>query len=451
MDRLCKFSIIGELLILILLVGTPAHSKPWRNVGPISASDISWKEGIGICGGDRTRLYSLTGRGSLSVLPFLGGNKYPDGMQEAITSWVAAHPEARAVPVEAYPFLSNSVGRIYVWLVDGDQNLNVHLLKEGFFRASNLLPYLRTEDLLIPPKEMLAFRKKISAFEIAAAKAGKGIWAQGEVDPGFPAGSLEYPGMTPLAELEGMAEAEDETKYGPKASEKELIRIGNGNDNAAAWAALRELDRRAKAGTISSQGFDSLISAGLERQGDPRRDWQHFFGSLLDLAYQQGRLSKAQIDRYTRQAILPSFKIHVMPDKVEPLILIVSGGDRIGESRSMNIRPGDSETRPLLTVEGRFEQLKIDGIPVRKLEKIGQGIQIFWYQINGVNGNQGFRAWPEQRLSPGSHTLTGLLETRIFTGIDPWNAAGMGRSHAGDNPPAATHRWEIESSFTMHE
>lgn len=451
MDRLCKFSIIGELLILILLVGTPAHSKPWRNVGPISASDISWKEGIGICGGDRTRLYSLTGRGSLSVLPFLGGNKYADGMQEAITSWVAAHPEARAVPVEAYPFLSNSVGRIYVWLVDGDQNLNVHLLKEGFFRASNLLPYLRTEDLLIPPKEMLAFRKKISAFEIAAAKAGKGIWAQGEVDPGFPAGSLEYPGMTPLAELEGMAEAEDETKYGPKASEKELIRIGNGNDNAAAWAALRELDRRAKAGTISSQGFDSLISAGLERQGDPRRDWQHFFGSLLDLAYQQGRLSKAQIDRYTRQAILPSFKIHVMPDKVEPLILIVSGGDRIGESRSMNIRPGDSETRPLLTVEGRFEQLKIDGIPVRKLEKIGQGIQIFWYQINGVNGNQGFRAWPEQRLSPGSHTLTGLLETRIFTGIDPWNAAGMGRSHAGDNPPAATHRWEIESSFTMHE
>jgi len=450
MNRSCKFSIIGELLILILLLGTPAHSKPWRNVEPIWASDISWKEVVGICGGDRTRLYSLTGRGGLSI-PFLGGNKYPDGIKGAITSWVAAHPKARAIPVEAYPFFSNSVARIYVWLVDGDENLNVHLLEEGFFRASNLLPYLRAEDLLIPSKEMWAFRKKISAIEIAAAKAGKGIWAQGEVDPGFPSGSLEYPGMTPLAELEGMAEAEDKTKYGPKASEKELIRIGKGNDNAASWAALRELVRRAKAGTISSQGFDSLISSGLERQGDPGREWQHFYGSLLDLAYQQTRLSKAQIDRYIRQAILPRFKIHVMPGKVEPLILIFSGGDRIGESRAMNIRSGDSEPRPLLTVEGRFEQLKIDGIPVKKLEKAGQEIQIFWYQINGVNGGRGFQAWPGQRLAPGSHTLTGRLETRIFAGIDTWNAAGTGRAHAGDNPPAATHRWEIESSFTIHE
>ena len=450
MDRPGKFSIIGALLILILLVGTPAHSKPWRNVEPLSASDISWKAVSGICGGDKTRMYSLTGRGGLSI-PFIGGNKDPDGMEETITSWVAAHPKARAIPVEAYPFFSNSVARIYVWLVDGDENLNVHLLEEGFFRAGNLLPYLRAEDLLIPSKEIWAFRKKISAIEIAAAKAGKGIWAQGEVDPDFPSGSLEYPGMMSLAELEGMAEAEDETKYGPKASEKELIRIGKGNDNAASWAALRELVRRAKAGTISSQGFDSLIFAGLERQGDPGREWQHFYGSLLDLAYQQKRLSKAQIDRYTRQAILPRFKIHVMPGKAEPLILIFSGGDRIGESRAMNIRPGSSEPRPLLTVEGRFEQLKIDGIPVKKLEKAGQEIQIFWYQINGVNGGQGFRVWPEQRLAPGSHTLTGRLETRIFTGIGIWNAAGTGRAKVGDNPPAATQRWEIESSFTMHE
>ncbi len=450
MDRLCKFSIIGEFLILIIIVGTPAHAKPWRNVEPISASDISWKEVVGICGGDKTRLYSLTGRGGLSI-PFLGGNQYPPGMEEAIISWVAAHPKARAIPVEGYPFFSNSVARIYVWLVDGDENLNVQLLKEGFFRASSLLPYLRGEDLLIPPQEMRAFRKKISAFEIAAAKAGKGIWAQGEVDPGFPSGSLEYPGMMSLAELEGMAEAEDQSKYGPKASEKELIRIGQGNDNAASWAALRELVRRAKVGTISSPGFDSLISAGLERQGDPGREWQRFYGSLLDLAYQQKRLSKEQIDRYTRQAILPRCQIHVLPGKVESLILIVAGGDRIGESRAMNIRSGASEPRPLFTVEGRFEQLKIDGIPVKKLEKAGQDIQCFWYQVNGVNGGQGFRLWPGERLAPGAHTLTGFLETRIFTGIRIWNAAGTGRANAGDNPPAATQRWEIASSFTMHE
>ena len=67
MNRPCKFSVIGKFLILILLVATPAHSKPWRNFEPISASDISWKGVVGICGGDRTRLFSLTGRGGLSI------------------------------------------------------------------------------------------------------------------------------------------------------------------------------------------------------------------------------------------------------------------------------------------------------------------------------------------------------------------------------------------------
>ncbi len=67
--------------------------------------------------------------------------------------------------------------------------------------------------------------------------------------------------------------------------------------------------------------------------------------------------------------------------------------------------------------------------PWRNVEPI-PAADITWKEVNGI---------------------TGRLETRIFTGIDTWNAAGTGGVHAGDNQPATTQRWEIESSFTMHE
>ena len=121
-------------------------------------------------------------------------------------SWLSQHPKARAVPVEAYPFLSASLARVYVWIVDGDENLNVHLVQEGFFRASTQLPTLRTADLLVSAQEFKSFRKKIIAAEIAAANAEKGIWKQDDRDPRYPPGELEFPGIRELAEFERMAE-----------------------------------------------------------------------------------------------------------------------------------------------------------------------------------------------------------------------------------------------------
>jgi len=206
MHRFCKYYIIGGFLSLILLVAGPALSKPWRQFEPIPASRITWKGFIGHDGGDKIRMYSLRARGTVS-LPGLGGNRYPASLKQYIASWMAEHPKARVVPIEAYPFLSKTVARIYVWVVDGNENLNIHLVKEGFFRASGLLPILRTADLFISAQELAAFRKKISAAEIAAAKAKNGLWAKAEIDSKFPPGALEFPGIMALSKLEHTAES----------------------------------------------------------------------------------------------------------------------------------------------------------------------------------------------------------------------------------------------------
>ncbi|PQP32756.1 hypothetical protein C6A36_02800, partial [Desulfobacteraceae bacterium SEEP-SAG10] len=98
---------------------------------------------------DKTRLYHLTGRGGLEI-PFLakGPNETElDARAAYIGRWLERHPKAMALPVEAYPFFSKTVARIYIWILDGPDNLNLDLVREGFISGSSLMTNLRFEDL----------------------------------------------------------------------------------------------------------------------------------------------------------------------------------------------------------------------------------------------------------------------------------------------------------------
>jgi len=207
MKRFSKILLCIGCLLACLSLPAAGLAKAWRNLEPIPAAAITWKKGfIGMVGEDKTRLYHLTGRGGLSI-PFLSSGPSEeelDARAAYIEQWLEKHPQAMAVPVEAFPFFSKTVARVYVWIVDGTDHLNLDLVREGFISGSALMTNLRVEDLYITGKQLWAFREQAAKAEIQAAEAEKGIWKDAE--PRYPPGKLEYPSFEELARFERAAE-----------------------------------------------------------------------------------------------------------------------------------------------------------------------------------------------------------------------------------------------------
>ena len=200
---------MGFIFACLNLPGT-GHAGPWRDLKPIPAAAITWQKGfIGTVDQDKTRLYHLTGSGDLHI-PFL--SKGPDETELDARSaymrrWLAQHPKAMALPVEAYPFFSKTVARIYIWILDGPDSLNLDLVREGFITGSSLMTNLRFEDLYVTGKQIWTLREQAAAAEMQAAKAKKGIWADSNYRNANPPGKIAYPGLEELARFEEAAES----------------------------------------------------------------------------------------------------------------------------------------------------------------------------------------------------------------------------------------------------
>ena len=420
----CRAGFIIGLCALILCVPDMALAKPWRNLKPIPAASIAWQEGfLGIVGDDKTRMCHLTGQGSIGLIPFLA--KGPDATElnaraQYISQWLKQHPQAQAIPVEAYPFFSNSVARIYIWIIDGQAHLNLDLVKEGLISGDSMMTILRFEDLYISGKQLWAFRKKVATAEIEAAGANKGIWADPEFKRANQPGKIFYPGMEELARFEHAAAntPDPPATYDAKTSEEALLRIASGDDNAESYNALAELIRRAESGSITSSGYSQLITEGLARQADHARAWRGQYGSLIELAFQQERLSDKQVARYARQAIVPALQTSwaQKPNRPQPL-LTIRNEIRVGRVKTRAVFKDNTSRKLLLTASYRLWQLQIDGVPVNNFQASKKGEKTWARQLRGGGQARQFHLEPGQTLLPGLHTLTGKLEIRILKGI----------------------------------
>lgn len=452
MHKLYRDYIMGGFVILSLLVASAVHAKPWRNIDSIPATRIKWMGLSGTDGDDKTRLYSIKAQGSV-FKPYPQKPPYPENVQIYVESWLSKHPEARVIPVEAYPFLSASLARVYVWIVDGDENLNIHLVEEGFFRGSTQVPMLRTADLLVSALESRAFRKKLAAAEIAAANAGKGIWKQDDRDPGMPPGKLIYPGIRALAEFEHMAENTLKPKppltYGPEKPEADLLGIFFGDDGTAAFAARSELLRRAESGELSRKAFSSLIAVGLDQQ--LLEYWEPFYGSLIQLAFQHGKLAETLLKRYARQAISLHFLVKTKLLKPNtPLVnFTIKRKGRFARTRAPKMIADRQTSERLITTEFHIDQIKVDGEPALK-GRTGKGLKETWlYQSWRGNKVQPVTVITDPPVIPGPHTLTGVLSVRYLTGIAAWNAAGQRKALPEGIPILLEERYNIDLDFTV--
>jgi hypothetical protein len=100
------------LLSLTLSTSAFGSSAPHQETPRkgLPASSIEWHALLGK--GGEGRIYSLAGQGFMRI-PFLASPDLDDGLDEFLRTWLERHPRAVVVPVESYPFLSESTHLVY--------------------------------------------------------------------------------------------------------------------------------------------------------------------------------------------------------------------------------------------------------------------------------------------------------------------------------------------------
>ncbi|SAL67333.1 hypothetical protein AWB69_07713 [Caballeronia udeis] len=151
-----------------------------------SAEELHFKSIFAQRSGERA-LYCLLGNGFF-VSP------RSDGVDQKIGKWLVGHPEANVIIVDTLP-TGGKLGTInYVWIVSGDENLNVSLVRDGDFPGGVMadpVEYISalkaesggsssikaTPQRLVTEEQYQAFRQRIVEAEKLARSEKKGIWS----------------------------------------------------------------------------------------------------------------------------------------------------------------------------------------------------------------------------------------------------------------------------------
>ena len=139
------------------------------------AAEVQWSDWFGQDPKDPSRSYTLLGRGFFQAAS-------AENTEQVIHQWLAQHPEATLRPVGRLPWFGARQAKselIYVWVVDRDHNLNLHLVEQGCVPAGTMeSPVIEVEA---PFQDYLEFLKSVVAGEESARDAGLGYWGSREV------------------------------------------------------------------------------------------------------------------------------------------------------------------------------------------------------------------------------------------------------------------------------
>lgn len=142
---------------------------------PFPISEVDWKDTMGGHAKFPNTLLTLMSRGFIGM-PFMGDPTFCDDMDQQIADWIKAHPNARVVPVSLLP-LGDEFSFMYVWIVDGAENLNLLLVRNGCCTAEQ---QAMTEmgQLLITKDETIKFAAQVEQAQQLAIQKKSGIWAK---------------------------------------------------------------------------------------------------------------------------------------------------------------------------------------------------------------------------------------------------------------------------------
>lgn len=136
------------------------------------ASSITWDGNLGGRKEEPHNIYDLMSRGG-----FLAPTS--ENYKDPIKAWLAKHPGADVIVVYTSSFLTQfpDSKRKWVWAVDRDDNLNIHLVRSGGCEAWTML-LEKGDKAHVTRKEYEAFVEKIIEAESLAKKERLGIWSE---------------------------------------------------------------------------------------------------------------------------------------------------------------------------------------------------------------------------------------------------------------------------------
>src|SRR4029434_7950275 len=164
-----KRTIIGMFLFLTLLVCFAPAKTP---------SEIKWLDTIGQ---DKTipdPLYSVL------FLGFLRQELSPD-CRTQMAAWLEKHPRATVVPIaidETFDNRNPKSKLIFVWIVDGHDNLGVELVRNGCAPATFLFALMPGLHLKVSQNEFDRVKGQLLTAEKVAKAEKLGIWSTPQTD-----------------------------------------------------------------------------------------------------------------------------------------------------------------------------------------------------------------------------------------------------------------------------
>ena len=154
-------------LLLALLVCTQVLIA----AEPIPAKSVKWIKHFGASEAAPNTNFCLMARG------FFRSTTSPD-MPELIAAWLRDHPKATVVQVASFGPITDKEPdskMAYVWVIDGEHNLNLELVRQGCF-AAQTQTIAKGQKLEAALAEYDAFVQKALEAAKTAKERKLGVW-----------------------------------------------------------------------------------------------------------------------------------------------------------------------------------------------------------------------------------------------------------------------------------
>ncbi len=139
----------------------------------VRASSITWKEHFGSRKEEPHNVYTLMTQGAFRA-------PTSHNLEGLIKTWLLEHPNADAILVYTIDGMMTAMPDSKmksIWVVDGKDNLNIHLVRLGGCPAGTML--LNGGDKTpVTREDYEAFAKKVMVAETMAKREGLGVWSE---------------------------------------------------------------------------------------------------------------------------------------------------------------------------------------------------------------------------------------------------------------------------------